>query len=233
MKILGFGAHPDDAEIFFLGTLLAFKAAGHEIGWVVASDGAKGGPDPGPALARLREGEAVAAGAPHGVTPVFLRRPDGGLSEDARLRAAVETVLLAEAPDLVLTHAPEDYHPDHRALSRAVGDAASFRAPVLYADTLNGVGFQPLYYVDITPHMAAKQAAIRCHESQRPERFVTAATALNRLRAVQCNAVEEEAYAEAFRFEPRAPFADPRGLLPPPPPVRPLGTLLLRPYRCD
>jgi len=43
MRIIGFGAHPDDVEIFFFGLLAVYRAAGHEIGWVGATDGAARG----------------------------------------------------------------------------------------------------------------------------------------------------------------------------------------------
>ncbi len=224
MYVLGFGAHPDDVEIFFLGTLLTYQQAGHRIGWVVATDGAQGIHAEASAQAQLRRSEAVAAGGLCGVAPIFLGRADGGLPVDDHLMAAVETVLLEHKPDLIITHPPEDYHPDHRALSRAVVDAARFRIPVLFADTMMGTGFTPDYYVDISAHSTTKAAAIRCHASQRPERFVEAASVLARLRALQCNTDQPEAMAEAFRFEPRHPFADPRDLLPPAPPVRGLGT---------
>lgn len=222
MRIIGFGAHPDDAEIYFLGLLLAARARGDAIGWAVATDGAKGGGGDPAELAARRRREAEEAAADVGVQPLFLDRPDGGLADDAELLQRVEAALVDLAPDLVVTHAPNDYHPDHRALAAAVVAAASFRVPVLHADTFAGVGFAPSHYVDVTAQMAAKRAAIRRHGSQRPERFVAAAETLARLRAAQCNAPPDN-YAEAYRFEPRFPFADIRDLLPPAPPVRPLG----------
>ncbi len=221
MRILGCGAHPDDIDIFFFGTLAAAQAGGAEVGCLIATDGAAGGVAPGAALARERRAEAIAAAAGLGVTPVFLDRPDGALAGDGEAAALLEAAIQRFAPDLVITHAPEDYHPDHRALSRLVLDAARFRAPVLYADTLMGNGFVPTLYVDISAHVDAKRAAIRAHQSQRPERFVSACETWNRFRALQCNA--PEGYAEAFRFEPCYPFADVRDLLPPPPAVSPLG----------
>jgi hypothetical protein len=48
---------------------------------------------------------------------------------------------------------------------------------------------------------------------------VTAATRQAAFRAGECNGTPGER-AEAFRFEPRFPFADIRALLPPAPPVR-------------
>ncbi len=221
MRILGCGAHPDDIDIFFFGTLAAARAAGAEIGCLIATDGAAGGSAPGSDLARRRRGEATEAASGLGVSPVFLDRPDGGLAQDAGAAALLDAEIHRFAPDLVITHPPEDYHPDHRALSRLVLDAARFRAPVVYADTLMGNGFQPTLYVDVTAHFAAKCTAIRAHQSQRPERFVSACETWNRFRALQCNAPER--YAEAFRFEPRYPFADVRALLPAPPVVSPLG----------
>ncbi len=221
MRILGCGAHPDDIDIFFFGTLAAARATGAVIGCLIATDGAAGGTAPGPELARQRHAEATEAAAGLGVTPIFLDRPDGGLAGDGEAAALLEAEIARFAPDLVITHAPEDYHPDHRALSRLVLDAARFRAPVLFADTLMGTGFQPTIYVDIAAHFDAKRTAIRAHHSQRPERFVGACETWNRFRALQCNA--PEGYAEAFRFEPCYPFADVRGLLPPPPALSPLG----------
>jgi LmbE family N-acetylglucosaminyl deacetylase len=220
MRFLGFGAHPDDAEIFFLGTLAAAKAGGAEIGWAIATDGSKGGKNPAKDLPQVRRAEAKAAAALLEVEPIFLDHVDGELSADRNAASKVEAALLAFAPDLVVTHAPNDYHPDHRTLSALVRDAARFRAPVVYADTLMGVGFEPTVVVDVSAHFDLKRQAIRRHVSQRPERFVEACEVWNRFRALQCNA--PGSYAEAFRFEPAYPFADIRALLPPPPPVRPL-----------
>ena len=140
---------------------------------------------------------------------------------DAALVAALGRLVAEAAPDLVVTHAPNDYHADHRALSAAVSQAVSFAAPLLFADTLRGTGFVPTHWVDVTPWFEAKCAAIRAHVSQDPERFVVSASAQAAFRAGECNGGPDDR-AEAFRFEPRFPFADIRALLPPAPPVRPV-----------
>jgi len=220
MRIIGFGAHPDDVEIFFFATLAAAQAAGAEIGWAIATDGAAGGDPPGDELRRLRRREAETAAALLGVEPVFLNRRDGALAADPDAAAHVEAATERLAPDLVITHAPNDYHPDHRALSTLVRDAARFRVPVVYADALMGSGFDPTIYVDATRYFDRKRDAIRCHASQRPERFVVACEAWNRVRSLQCNALD--GYAEAFRFDPVYPFADVRALMPAAPAVQSL-----------
>ncbi|RWQ59817.1 MAG: PIG-L family deacetylase, partial [Mesorhizobium sp.] len=74
--------------------------------------------------------------------------PDGALVADAALIAALKTLIGDVKPDLAITHAPNDYHGDHRALSDSVRIAASFAVPVLHADTLGGTGFSPTHYVD-------------------------------------------------------------------------------------
>jgi LmbE family N-acetylglucosaminyl deacetylase len=219
MRIIGFGAHPDDVEIFFFGTLAAAQAAGAEIGWVVATDGSKGGDAPPATLREMRRREAIESASLLGVTPIFLNRDDGRLSSAPDAPELVEAEILRLRPDLIITHAPNDYHPDHRALSTLVRNAASFRAPVVFTDTLLGVDFAPSLYVDVTPHFALKRQAILCHTSQRPQRFATAVDTWNRFRALQCNA-ETGIYAEALRFEPVYPFADVRRLLPSAPSLR-------------
>lgn len=221
MKLLALGAHPDDIEIYMFGTLAAARARGDDLQLVVVTDGAGGGKQPPEELRKTRREEATAAAAGLDVVPRFLDFPDGELVADAALVGALKQVIRDSGADLILTHAPNDYHADHRALSHAVGIAANFAAPVLWADTLMGTGFVPTHLVDITDHFATKCTAIRAHGSQEPERFVGMAERLNGFRSAQANA--PLGYTEAWRFEPIYPFADVRELLPPAPPIRPVS----------
>jgi LmbE family N-acetylglucosaminyl deacetylase len=222
MRILAIGAHPDDLEIYAWGSLCAWAAMGAELVLAVATDGAAGGTAPPEALARRRTAEARAAAMALGVDPVMLGFPDGGLTTQAGLAPRLADLIRDAAPDLVLTHAPNDYHADHRALALAASQATGFAVPLLQMDTMGGTGFEPTIWVDVTAFWPEKCAAIRCHDSQDPERFVMSAERQAAFRAGQANA-PIPSRAEAFRFEPRFPFADIRALLPPPPPMRPVG----------
>ncbi|SFQ19493.1 N-acetylglucosaminyl deacetylase, LmbE family [Mesorhizobium sp. NFR06] len=221
MKILALGAHPDDIEIFMFGTLAAYAAQGAELTFAIATNGAKGGEGDPATLARTRRVEATAAAELLGVAPRFLDFPDGALIADAAFISALKALIDEVRPDLAITHAPSDYHGDHRALSDGVRIAASFALPVLHADTLGGTGFSPTHYVEISHHWDVKAKAIRAHRSQGPEHYVHKARIQNEFRAGQCNGAPG-ALAEAFRFEPSFPFADIRELLPPAPPIRPV-----------
>jgi LmbE family N-acetylglucosaminyl deacetylase len=221
MNILAVGAHPDDIEIYMYGTLAAYAARGDSVVFAIATDGAAGGKEAPEKLRRIRQDEATAAARLIGATPHFLDFPDGALVADASLIAALKALIVSMAPDLVITHAPNDYHADHRALSDALRIATNFHAPLLYADTMQGVGFAPTHYVDVTAHVEMKAAAILAHASQLPQRYVDMAAQLTAFRAAQCN-MKPGSHAEAFRFEPVYSYADIRELLPPAPPVRPL-----------
>lgn len=220
IQVMAVGAHPDDLEIYAFGTLAAYKAMGAELVFVIATDGAKGGTDP-VALRRARLDEARAAAALLDVEPRFLDFPDGALVCDGALVGALKATIAECRPDIVITHASNDYHGDHRALSQAVHLAASFSAPVVEMDTLNGTGFNPTFYVDTSTHGDLKRKAILCHRSQDPERFIPTSENLARHRAAECN--HPEGMAEAFSFSPRFPFADIRDLLPPAPRPRPVA----------
>jgi LmbE family N-acetylglucosaminyl deacetylase len=221
VKLLALGAHPDDIEISMFGLFAAVKAQGGELAYAIATDGAKGGAGDPAELSRTRRAEATEAAALLGITPRFLDFPDGALVPDAALVKALKRLIADERPDLIVTHAPNDYHGDHRALSQAAGLAASFASPVLHADNMGGVGFMPTHYVDIAEHVDNKATAIRAHRSQDPERFVGMALQVNAFRAAQAN--DPIGFAEAYRFEPVFPFVDIRELLPPAPSVRPVG----------
>jgi LmbE family N-acetylglucosaminyl deacetylase len=222
MRILALGAHPDDIEIYMFGALAAWKQNGADIAFAIATDGSKGGKGNPAALSKKRKKEATAAAAHLDVVPTFLDFPDGTLVADAALIGALKALVAEADPDVVVTHAPNDYHGDHRALSDAMRIAANFHVPVLWADTMQGTGFAPTHYIDTTAHGVLKAAAIREHASQDPGRFVTMAEQLAAFRASQTNGAPGT-LAEAYRFDPQYPFADVRDLLPPAPPVRPVG----------
>ncbi len=223
MRILAIGAHPDDLEIFFYGLLAALSLRGDEVALAVATDGAAGTVDgPDPALAAKRAEETRLGLADIGV-PVMLGLPDGRLAVTPHATEIIAGHIRQISPDMIITHDPADYHTDHRCLSQIVSQNAGFSCPILYGDTLMGVGFVPDFYVDITAHFAAKQKAIHAHHSQQPDRFAEAVALHNRFRAAQCNAPSGH-YAECYRTQRRFPFADIRAMLPPPPPYRPFYT---------
>ena len=221
MRVLAIGAHPDDLEIYAWGSLCAWSAMGADLVLAIATDGAAGGLASAD-LVRRRAIEASAAAQRLGQEPVFLGFADGHLSSESSLVARITELVRDTTPDLLVTHAPNDYHADHRALSLAASQACGFSVPLLQMDTMGGTGFDPTHWVDVTPYWPQKCAAILCHQSQDPDRFVTTATRQASFRAGQANA-PADCRAEVFRFEPRFPFADIRALLPTAPPVRPIG----------
>ena len=122
-------------------------------------------------------------------------------------------------PDLIITHSSNDYHSDHRNLSKLVQSIASHYVPILYCDTMMGINFVPNYYIDITKYFSNKQKSILCHKSQNPRRFSKLAKLMNRFRSAQCNAPENN-YAEAYFFNQSFPFSDIRNILPDSPLLR-------------
>ena len=218
MKILAIGAHPDDIEIFMFGLLSTYSNRGDEIGLIVATDGAAGNVLSNKSLSKIRKKETINALMDIG-EPDLLGFPDGQLSDSKNVRSTLKEKIKKFNPDLIITHAPEDYHPDHRALSKYVIDSASFNFPVIFCETLMGVNFTPNYYIDISKHFELKKNAILKHKSQNSEKFYKAIEINNRFRAAQCNA-PDGSYAEVYRFEPTFPFLDIRSLLPKSLPIR-------------
>ena len=212
MKILGIGAHPDDIEIYMFGFLSACKKRGDDICLAVATDGRAGNLSEVKDIVNVRKKEAI-SGLKFLGKPFFFNFPDGELSFNNNASLLFKNHIDMIKPDLIVTHSPEDYHPDHKALSDMIVQAAGFSAPILFADTLMGVSFIPDYYIDITPYMKEKVTAISRHHSQNPKKFVEATRLLNRFRSAQCN-LPKNHYAEAYRVEKKFPFVDIRSLIP-------------------
>jgi N-acetylglucosamine malate deacetylase 1 len=181
-RVLAIVAHPDDAELLCAGTLARARADGAAIGLCVLCRGDKGQPaKPIPNLAAIRRRELAAAARVLGSELFCAGLSDGTLSDSLPIRQKVLTIFRRFRPTLVLAHAPQDYHPDHRAAA-ALAEAASWfcashghksaQAPLpsppalWWMDTLNMSGFNPAFFLDISAYLALKERMLACHRSQ-------------------------------------------------------------------
>jgi N-acetylglucosamine malate deacetylase 1 len=125
LRLLIIGAHPDDADFAAGGTAALYRAHGHVVRMVSLTNGDAGHHErAGPELAERRLAEATAAGAIIGANYELFANHDGELLPTLENRAQVIRLIRSFDPDLVLTHRPNDYHPDHRYTSQLVQDAA-------------------------------------------------------------------------------------------------------------
>ncbi len=124
-RVLVFGAHPDDAEVHAGGLLVRLCRNGAQVRIVSVTDGRSGHHElPPNELALIRRAEAQRAGERIGAEYVVWDFPDGSLEASLTVRSAIIGEMRSFGPDLVLTHRPNDYHPDHRAVGTAVQDAS-------------------------------------------------------------------------------------------------------------
>ncbi|MBL8773763.1 MAG: PIG-L family deacetylase [Phenylobacterium sp.] len=129
-RILAVHAHPDDIEWLAAGTLALLSRSGHQVAIVTATAGEGGSAAFGPEeTGRIRQAEAKDAAALIGADYRCLGFPDLGVFNDDASRRRVTELLRELSPDVVITAAPVDYHPDHEAISLLVRDAC-FAAPV-------------------------------------------------------------------------------------------------------
>jgi len=125
LRILVLGAHPDDADLKAGGCASLWCRGGHRVKLVSVTDGGAGHQTLRlPALSERRRGEARGAGAVIGAEYDVLGHPDGGLLPTLEARYEIIRLIRSFVPDLVLTHRPNDYHPDHRYTAILVQDAA-------------------------------------------------------------------------------------------------------------
>ncbi len=123
--ILVIGAHPDDADEGAGGLAALCVRAGHRVQFVSLTNGDAGHfQTGGAALARRRREEARRSGAVLGIEYTVLDIHDGALEPSLANRRIVIDLICRARPDLVLTHRPNDYHPDHRYTAALVQDAA-------------------------------------------------------------------------------------------------------------
>ncbi len=240
MNILAIGAHPDDVETSCGGTLAKYAKLGHKVFTATATNGNIGSATlPKEKIAAIRKEEARRAAAIIGAEYICLDYNDEMFFEDESVRHAFIDLVRYCKADLILTHNPKDYNPDHMLTSKIVTDIpvmipiekiktkspACDKIPlVAYFETVHGIGFEPTEWVDISEEVETKIAMMKEHKSQvawmqdnykdavgnDKKDFTEAYLALSRVRGIQCGVD----YAEAFRMAYDAYRVVPRRVLP-------------------
>ncbi len=137
VRVIAFGAHPDDCEYVAAGVAAKWAAKGHLVKFVSCTNGdighfaIAGGP-----LARRRAAEVKKCAEILGITSHVLDNHDGELQPTLENRRAVVRLIREWKADLVIGHRPNDYHPDHRYTGILVQDAGYMvTVPFLCPDT--------------------------------------------------------------------------------------------------
>lgn len=151
LRIIAFGAHPDDCELQVGGTAALWAAQGHRVKLVSVTNGDVGHwREAGGPLAQRRKREVEEASRILGTTVQVLDIHDGELMPTLENRQKIIRLIREWKADIVFSPRPYDYHPDHRNVSILVQDAAymvtvPFVCPDVPALKVNPVF---MYYTD-------------------------------------------------------------------------------------
>ena len=184
LRIIVIGAHPDDCEYTTGGVTALYTQMGHQVKYVSMTNGCKGHHLLKPAeLAARRSNEAKEVARILGVEYEIMNNADGELLPTLENRFAVIKLICDWKADIVITHRPNDYHPDHRNTGAVVQDAAYMISvplmipdgkpllkPVVFLymadDFLKPTPFSPDIVIDITSTAEKKADAFCANVSQ-------------------------------------------------------------------
>jgi len=181
VNILAVGVHPDDIELSCAGTLLRHAEQGYTFGLLDLTRGELG--TRGSAEVRAREA-TLAAEKLGARFRENLDLPDGFITHDRQTILKIVSVIRDCQPDIVLTNALADRHPDHARSAKIVADACYYSG-LSKIETYNFEGesqekwrpksvyhyvqdrnIRPDFAVDITDYFRRKVEAIGCYVSQ-------------------------------------------------------------------
>ncbi len=184
IRLIAFGAHPDDCELLLGGLAAKYVARGYAVKFVSITNGDAGHQiEGGGALARRRTHEAKKAGDILGIEYDVRDFHDGELLPTLDARREVIRLIRDWEADLVISHRPNDYHPDHRYTGMLVQDAAYMvtvphicpGVPALKKNPFFFYGwdhfckpypFQPDIAIDVESEMDKKWVMVHSHTSQ-------------------------------------------------------------------
>ncbi len=184
MRLLILGAHPDDAEYHAGGLACLYRGLGHSVKMVSVTDGGAGHHQLSrDELVPLRRMEAAASGDVIGAEYVTWDNPDGRLEPSLGVREQIIREIRTYQPDLILTHRPCDYHPDHRAVGQLVQDASYMVTVPLVCPDIPPLRSDPVVMympdrftrpnplrgdlvIDVGEHVETIARMMACHRSQ-------------------------------------------------------------------
>jgi LmbE family N-acetylglucosaminyl deacetylase len=184
IRIIMFGAHPDDCDEKSGGTAALFAQMGYAVKFVSVTNGDAGHQTlKGQELAKRRYAETQEVAKRLGITYDVLDNHDGLLMPTLEVRLQIIRKIREWNADVVMAPRPNDYHPDHRYTGVLVQDAAYMVAvpniaPETPAPAKNPVflyfedhfqrpnPFRPDIAVDITSTYDKKIAGLDAHVSQ-------------------------------------------------------------------
>lgn len=141
------GAHPDDCEIKAGGTAAKWVKAGFRVTMVSVTNGDAGHYTmSGGELARRRKLECKESAKRGGTGSIVLDNHDGELSPLLSVRKEIVRIIREQKAEIVVTHRPNDYHPDHRYTSQLVQDSAYMVTVPNFAPTVPALRQNPVYF---------------------------------------------------------------------------------------
>ncbi len=181
LDLLVIVVHPDDAELGCGGTIAKQVAQGRKVGIVDLTRGELGSRG----SAEIRDREAAAAAEILGLTVrENLKMRDGFFRNDEAHQLEVVRAIRRYRPEILITNALHDRHPDHGRAGDLVNDAA-FLSGLRMIETLDADGnpqeafrprlllqliqdqyIKPDVVMDVSDHWETKFHAIRAYTSQ-------------------------------------------------------------------
>lgn len=180
LDILVLAVHPDDAELGCSGTIAKHLALGKKVGIVDFTRGELGTRG----TAETRDEEAADSAKILGIQArENLRFKDGFFKNDEEHQLEVVKMIRKYQPEIILTNALHDRHPDHGRAGDLANDACFLSGLPKIATELNGVQQQawrprlqfqyiqdryikPDIIIDITPYIETKLASIKAFKTQ-------------------------------------------------------------------
>ncbi len=151
LRIIAFGAHPDDAELKAGGVAAKWAEQGHKVKFVAMTNGDVGHfKEAGGPLAIRRFAEVQECAKLLGIETEVLDIHDGELMPTLENRKTVARLIREWQADIVLFHRPYDYHPDHRYTGVLVQDASVVVAAPFFMPLTPPTEHNPIfmYYSD-------------------------------------------------------------------------------------
>jgi LmbE family N-acetylglucosaminyl deacetylase len=214
LRVVVFGAHPDDPESGCGGLIALLTKDGHEVicGYATCFRGErKIGKEP---EATVRRREATAACQILGAKAHFFDYAHEKLVADAETIDAVAAWLKKANPDIVVTHWPLDTHPNHHVTSSLVWQCYLRESHwgLYFFEVMTdqqSLDFRPELYLDIEAVRDLKRRALDSHRSQNPDAIWEVHDAMHRRRGKECGIDCAEAYVrvEHGKDRPALPVA--------------------------